>query len=90
MGDTLLAKQINDKQHAREYWINADLDAWDFAPDTERDIKDLGPWVHVREVVPGSVTITREEFRAAIAKFDYGWDGIDVDSVEDELFGKLK
>jgi hypothetical protein len=69
----------------REFWING---GW-ARPENNFGHYDKGEIVHVQEIRPGEVVISREELRAALSKGSYCNDGsTDWQVVERELFGQ--
>lgn len=72
---------------AREWWISpADERYSDIDQICETELRDAG-WFHVREVEPGEVTITREEFSSLCDKLRTEVDLYGLQCVEDKVFG---
>lgn len=69
-----MQKRNHDKKNPREFWVSYEIyEPTCYAVNDEEEGK---PWpspttatIHVREVVPGSVTITRQEFRTILKQW---------------------
>lgn len=94
---------------AREFWIgSSDIDYTEaFVSDTDpkllSDCDDFmnmktRPCIHVEEIIPGTITLTRSEFRAAFCETAFGEPdyeirneelifGINLPLLEERLFG---
>ncbi len=76
----------------REYWVHPLSQYWG---DEECSVTDdLSKWskrvhpevVHVREVIPGTITISREEFRAACLAETGMLSDMEIELLERRLF----
>ena len=74
----------------REFWMSEN-DIFRVDERATEPPSNSGYLVHLREVLPGAVTISREEFRAAcnIARKDSNRSSGFESTLEHELFGKL-
>jgi len=78
---------------AREWWIGVAMNrVFDMAQPSVWNAYACGPnsdaRIHVREVLPGTVTITREDLRAAFSAVNDQWESTWIeDALIDKLFG---